>query len=224
MNSSSTSRCKAPDGSTCIDIRGLRYAAAGSGSAPAAPARWRPAHAGARDRVATVGRTRRLRTRRPIRRARSRFSGRTTPPALSAIGSPRPATCRPASGRHGVSSTSPIPGRWTPLRPTSTARSVCRRKWPISSAGWPSRMTTTRPRCGSSLAASARPPPTRQCARAVFGDLPGSSGPSSPSCGAASWTSRLGATSVITRRRCPRCCGRRPSPSWRCATANSSRP
>ena len=32
------------------------------------------------------------------------------------------------------------------------------------------------------------------------------------------------ATSVIARRRCPRCCGRRPSPSWCCATANSSRP
>ena len=49
-------------------------------------------------------------------------------------------------------------------------------------------MTTTRPRCGSSLAVSARAPPTLQCARVVCGDLPGSSGPNSPSCGAAWWT------------------------------------
>ena len=36
--------------------------------------------------------------------------------------------------------------------------------------------------------------------------LAGVIGPSSHSCGAASWTSRPARTSVIARRRCPRCC------------------
>ena len=47
---------KAPDGSTCIDIRSLRYADCGVRSRTGGSPRRRPAHVGARDRVATLGR------------------------------------------------------------------------------------------------------------------------------------------------------------------------
>ena len=102
---------KAPDGGTCIDICSLRYAEAESRSRTGGSPGRRPAHVGARDRVATVGEHADAQpaARPAVQRSRSRAGAML--PALCAIGSPTPATWRPASARHSVSSTSPTPGR-----------------------------------------------------------------------------------------------------------------
>ena len=139
----------APDGSTCIDLRGLRYAAVDASSAaarhddPSSMAHvidWQPFEPGEGDThvahdaatVAVLGDDSAVGT------LRDRLAGAGYPSAGVAD-----ARC-------------PLRGRINPTRPTSTARFGYRRKWRIWSAGWPGAATTTRSRCGSSLAAFAR--------------------------------------------------------------------
>ena len=96
---------KAPDGSTCIDIRGFVTQTWSQVLRMSAPRDADPHTIGTRDRVATVGASMLNRNSRLMPPARSRFSGRAMPRALCAIGSPTPVTRRPASARHGMSST-----------------------------------------------------------------------------------------------------------------------
>ena len=114
---------KTPDGSMCVDLRGLRYTDVESGPALSAPdsdphtiahaIEWQPwgEH---RDRQQP-----------PDAPCTLAVLGESDAARLCAIGSPTPATRRPTSRRHGVSSTWPSLTRWTPLRPTSTSRFVC---------------------------------------------------------------------------------------------------
>ena len=79
------------------------------------------------------------------------------------------------------------------------------------------------PRCGSSPAVSGRPSPMRHCAQSCLWGLAGVIGAEQPQLWGGLVDIPAVTTSVIVHRRCPRCCRRQPSPSWRCATANSSR-
>ena len=133
---------KAPDGSTCIDIRGLRYAAVDSGpvrgrTRRSTRARWRTRSSGNRWAEHDDAHW----PPDAVEHARGVGRGRT-PPALCAIGSADAGYMPAAVAEARCVLYVADPGPVTPLRPTSTARSVCRRRWPISSAGWPSGMTS----------------------------------------------------------------------------------
>ena len=219
MTSSSTSPSTAPDGapaSTSVDPLRLQSA---SRRLPRPPTRTgRP-----RDRLAAVGRACRRGTAVgwPLH-AGDRRRGRS--------GSRAARTARrrrlhgvPASTTRAVSFTSPTI-RLTPPRPTWTPPCGCPRKWPISSAGWPSGIDR-HPATLWIITRGVREAVSEEALRqSCLWGLAGVIGAEQPQMwGGLMDIAGLATTSSIARRRCPRCCQRQPSPSWRCATANFSR-
>ena len=217
---------KAPDGSTCIDIRALRYAAVESGPAQASSA-MRPAHVGARDRVAALGRTCRP-AQAPDRPVHARGFGRsnaarTLRDRLADAGYLSAGVAEARCVLY-VADPGPVDTAETDIdcavrlsaEVADLVRRLAERDDDHPATLW---IITRGVREGISDAAVRQ-----SCLWGMAGviraeqpqlwgglvDIP---------------AGRISeATSVIARRRCPRCCGRRPSPSWRCATANSSRP
>ena len=214
---------KAPDGSTCIDIRGLRYAAVGSGSAPATPRddprslahaiEWQPwdEHADSAQApdtpctLAVLGEDNAARTLRDrLAEAGYMSAGVGEARCVVYLAEPGPVDAAETDIDCAVRLSAEVADLVRRLAQQDDHHPAT--LWIITRGVREAASdAAVRQSCLWGLAGVIRAEQPQLWGGLV--DIP-------------AWDT----TSMITRRRCPRCCGRRPSPSWRCATANSSRP